>query len=49
MVSIDVRPTATSRLADIVLQVKPNCDFDAIWTLRALARGLVPDADLVER
>ena len=49
MVSIDVRPTATSRLANMVLRVKPNSDFDAIWKLRALARGLVPDADLVER
>lgn len=48
LVVIDVRPTATSAHADLFLQIKPNADFDCIWTLRALVRGLPCDPALVE-
>ncbi|HVX10090.1 MAG TPA: formylmethanofuran dehydrogenase subunit B [Pirellulales bacterium] len=46
-VAIDVRPTKTSDAADIFLQIKPDSDFEALWTLRALLRGLALDADEV--
>jgi formylmethanofuran dehydrogenase subunit B len=46
-VVIDVRRSATAEQADIFLQVKPDRDFEALWTLRALAQGLPLDAALV--
>ena len=39
VVVIDTKPTATSQIADVFLQVKPGSDFDAIWLLRQLIRG----------
>ena len=44
-VAIDVRPTKTSDAADIFLQIKADADFEALWTLRALLRGISLDAD----
>lgn len=44
-VVVDVQPTATSADADLFYKVKPNCDFEALWTLRALAQGLEVDAE----
>jgi len=49
LVVVDVRRSATAEQADIFLQVQPERDFEALWTLRALAQGLVLDAELVER
>ncbi len=48
VVVVDVRPTATTDAADIFLQVEPGRDYEALWALRALVRGipLDPDADL---
>jgi len=40
LVVADVRPTATSRAADLYLQVRPGCDFEVLTTLRALVRGV---------
>lgn len=37
---IDVRPTETSQQADLFLQVKPGGDFQLLWALRALVRGV---------
>ncbi len=48
-VVIDVRKTKTARTADIFLQIKPRSDFEAIWTLRALACGIQLDPDQVVR
>ncbi|MEE3219441.1 MAG: formylmethanofuran dehydrogenase subunit B, partial [Planctomycetota bacterium] len=48
-VIVDVRKTKSAKAADIFLQIKPRKDFEALWTLRALARGLELDADEVER
>jgi formylmethanofuran dehydrogenase subunit B len=57
IVVIDVTPTESSRLADVFIPVEPNCDFEAIWALRCLLRGIpvddgshlgMPLADLVE-
>ena len=42
LVVIDTKRTATSELADIVLEIKPNHDFEAIWTLRGLLQGSEP-------
>lgn len=40
LVVVDTRPTETTQLADLFLQVPPGSDFDVIWTLRALVNGL---------
>jgi formylmethanofuran dehydrogenase subunit B len=48
-VVVDVRRTKSAKAADIFIQIKPRCDFEALWTLRALARDLPLDADLVQR
>jgi formylmethanofuran dehydrogenase subunit B len=39
VVVVDVRPTASTRTADIFLQVQPGADFDVLTALRALVRG----------
>jgi formylmethanofuran dehydrogenase subunit B len=46
-VVVDVRRTKSAKAADIFLQIKPRKDFEALWILRALVRGLSLDADLV--
>lgn len=48
VVVIDVQPTASSAAADCFLQIKPGRDFEALWTVRALAQGLALDAHQVE-
>ncbi|MGI8979914.1 MAG: hypothetical protein ACR2FY_11875 [Pirellulaceae bacterium] len=45
LVVVDVQPTATSEQADIFLQVEPGSDFDVLWTLRALVKGIEPPVD----
>jgi formylmethanofuran dehydrogenase subunit B len=45
--AIDIKRTKTSNAMDLFLQIKPNADFEAIWTLRALAKGLALDAQAV--
>jgi len=47
-VLVDVRRTKTAKAADIFLQIKPRKDFEALWTLRALAKGLELDDEVVE-
>jgi formylmethanofuran dehydrogenase subunit B len=44
VVAVDVRRTATADAADVFFQVKPDSDFEALWTLRALAAGRNLDA-----
>ena len=48
-VVIDVRKTKSARAADIFIQLKPRSDFEAAWTLRALAQGIELDPEQVER
>jgi formylmethanofuran dehydrogenase subunit B len=36
---VDVRPTASSRKADIFLQVRPGFDYEVLTALRALLKG----------
>jgi formylmethanofuran dehydrogenase subunit B len=38
MAVADVRPTATSKMADLFLQIRPGCDFEVLTALRALIR-----------
>ena len=48
-VIVDVRRTKSAKAADIFIQIKPKKDFEALWTLRALAKGIDLDPDLVQR
>jgi len=43
-VVVDVRKTKSAKAADIFVQIKPRCDFEALWTLRALANDVKLDA-----
>jgi formylmethanofuran dehydrogenase subunit B len=43
LVVADVRQTASSEAADLFLPVEPGRDFEALWTLRSLVRGLPVD------
>ncbi|MCR4418687.1 MAG: formylmethanofuran dehydrogenase subunit B [Clostridia bacterium] len=40
VVVVDVRPTATARLADEFLQIAPGQDYEALTVLRALVKGV---------
>ena len=46
-VIVDVRKTKSAKAADIFLQIKPRKDFEGLWTLRALARDIELDPDVV--
>jgi formylmethanofuran dehydrogenase subunit B len=48
-VIVDVRKTKSAKAADIFIQIKPRKDFEALWTLRALAQGIELDPKEVER
>jgi len=39
-VVVDVRKTESADACDELIQIKPGKDFEALWTLRALAKGL---------
>ena len=47
VVLVDVRRTKSAPAADIFLQIKPRKDFEALWALRALVKGVELD-DSVE-
>ena len=40
VIVIDAEPTETTAEADLFLQVEPGHDFEVLWTLRTLVRGL---------
>jgi formylmethanofuran dehydrogenase subunit B len=40
VIVIDSHETATSRLADVFLKIRPDADFEVIWALRQLLRGI---------
>ena len=48
-VIVDVRKTKSARAADVFIQMKPRGDFEALWTLRALAQGIELDPVKVEQ
>jgi formylmethanofuran dehydrogenase subunit B len=39
-VVVDVRKTKSAKAADVFIRIKPRCDFEALWTLRALAQEI---------
>ncbi len=47
-VLIDVRQSTTAAEADLFLQIRPDKDFEALWTLRALANDTELDARRIE-
>ena len=47
VVAVDVRRSATAAAADVFVPVAPGRDFEALWTLRGLIRGLAPEPDAV--
>lgn len=47
MTVVDVRPTASSKMADRFIQIAPGGDFEVLTTLRALIQGKKVAADLV--
>ena len=42
LIVIDTKPTETSELADQYLGIEIEQDFEALWTLRGLLRGIEP-------
>jgi formylmethanofuran dehydrogenase subunit B len=40
LIVIDKKPTATSQFADTFIQVPPDRDFEVIWALRLLLKGI---------
>jgi len=48
VVLVDVRQTPSARAADIFLQIKPGKDFEVLWALRGLVRGLDLNASSLE-
>lgn len=46
VVVVDVEETATAKKADLFLQIKKGSDFEALWGLRALVKGLATRDDI---
>jgi formylmethanofuran dehydrogenase subunit B len=46
VVLVDVRRTPSARAADLFLQVRPRKDFELLWALRALVKGVEVDPDI---
>jgi formylmethanofuran dehydrogenase subunit B len=44
LVVADVKRTATASLADQFLPIEPGQDFEALWALRSLVKGVEPEA-----
>ena len=40
VIVVDTKPTETSQLADLFVPVEPGTDFEALWALQCLVRGL---------
>ncbi len=40
VVVVDVEETATAKQADVFLKIQKNCDFEVLWALRAMVRGI---------
>jgi formylmethanofuran dehydrogenase subunit B len=49
VVLVDVRRTPSAPVADIFVQVRPGCDFEVLWTLRALVKGRRVDPSIEAR
>ncbi|HEX3868998.1 MAG TPA: formylmethanofuran dehydrogenase subunit B [Pirellulales bacterium] len=44
---VDIERTATAARADMFVQVRAGCDFESLWTLRALMQGQALDGETV--
>jgi len=47
IVVVDVRPTGSTKMADLFLQVQPSADFEVLTVLRALVQGQEIEAEAV--
>ena len=47
VVVVDVRPTSSTKAADLFLQVRPGADFEVLSVLRALVQGKEIEAETV--
>jgi formylmethanofuran dehydrogenase subunit B len=43
VVVVDIQPTETSASADLFFQVEPGKDFEALWALRMMLQGQLPN------
>ncbi|HMC67047.1 MAG TPA: formylmethanofuran dehydrogenase subunit B [Gemmataceae bacterium] len=48
VVLVDVRKSKSAPAADIFLLIKPRKDFEALWALRALVKGVKLDASIAD-
>ncbi|MFN4260344.1 MAG: formylmethanofuran dehydrogenase subunit B [Gemmataceae bacterium] len=48
VVIVDVRRSKSAPAADIFLQIKPRKDFEALWALRALVKGVDLDIGIAD-
>ncbi len=48
VVLVDVRKTKSAAAADIFIPVRPRKDFEVLWALRALVKGVKLDGEAVE-
>lgn len=48
LVVVDVRPTQSAHQADIFLKVRPGTDFELLWMIRALVKGITLHEEYVE-
>ncbi|HUP77867.1 MAG TPA: formylmethanofuran dehydrogenase subunit B [Pirellula sp.] len=44
LVVVDIEANQTTEQADVFVKVEPGRDFEALWTLRALIKGIAPTA-----
>lgn len=49
VVLVDVRKSKSAPAADVYLQIKPRRDFEALWALRALVKGVEIDPAIEEQ
>jgi formylmethanofuran dehydrogenase subunit B len=45
VIVVDSHPTASSALADQFIQIETDRDFDALWALRGMIRGIAADGE----
>ncbi|MDA0833876.1 MAG: formylmethanofuran dehydrogenase subunit B [Planctomycetota bacterium] len=46
---VDVRKTKSAKAVDIFLQIKPRSDFELLWAMRGLAKGIDVDPRVEEK
>ena len=46
IVLVDVRKTKSAGVADILIRPKPGKDFEVLWALRALVKGISISTDI---